>query len=222
MKTKTKILIVSILFCLSIVGLLFVIGKDKDTENNNSADDESEYYVIDEEIVNDLKENLGKGTNGDVVNVENTYDKDGNRQYIYTFSNGNTETLTIHHDDNYDSGVSNFTSDDNEKINPGDNKEDVIDADDDQEDINNPDDGQEDITDPDDGHEDIDNPEDQEDLGTVYERFLAMSSEMQFAFYETFDSHEEYMEWYRKAQSEFLALHPTIEIGDGDYIVYGE
>lgn len=75
----------------------------------------------------------------------------------------------------------------------------------------------EDIDDQDDGDED----RKEENLGTVFERFMAMSQEEQASFYLSFENPEDFYKWYDAAEKEYKALHPTIIIGEGEIIDIG-
>ncbi len=44
---------------------------------------------------------------------------------------------------------------------------------------------------------------------TEFEWYIALSGEEQLAFYNTFPSAKEFMEWYNAAKAEYDALHPT-------------
>lgn len=50
----------------------------------------------------------------------------------------------------------------------------------------------------------------------TYEQYNAMSPEEQLAFFESFDSMEEFVRWYNDAKAKYEAENPDIEIGDGE------
>lgn len=195
-KTNNK-LVIALLVCLVLISATaLVLYKIKDNNNqtiSSENNEDTEEPIISEETVKDLKENLGKGTNGDVVKVEESRNDNDEKQYTYIYKDGSTQTITIRN------------IDDVENIGNVDNKDDSDNKDN--------------------GHKDDDNDkkddEPEETPGTVYERFLLMTPDEQFAFFETFDSQKEYMEWYQAAQAEYLSLHPTIEIGENQVIDFG-
>lgn len=51
---------------------------------------------------------------------------------------------------------------------------------------------------------------------TEYEKYNAMSGEEQEAFIDSFESIQAFMDWYNAAKAEYDALHPGIDIGDGN------
>lgn len=51
---------------------------------------------------------------------------------------------------------------------------------------------------------------------TSYEAYNAMSPDEQLAFYNTFESMEDFVAWYNAAKAEYDAQNPDIEIGDGN------
>ena len=51
---------------------------------------------------------------------------------------------------------------------------------------------------------------------TAYEWDNSLSGEEQMKFFNTFDSMEEFVNWYNAAKAEYDRLHPDIEIGDGN------
>lgn len=50
---------------------------------------------------------------------------------------------------------------------------------------------------------------------TAFEQYEAMSAEQQRAYMMTFETMEDFFDWYNKAKAEYDALHPDIEISDG-------
>lgn len=50
----------------------------------------------------------------------------------------------------------------------------------------------------------------------TYEEYNAMSGEEQMAFFNTFDSMEDFVAWYNAAKEKHDSEHPDIEIGDGN------
>lgn len=50
----------------------------------------------------------------------------------------------------------------------------------------------------------------------TYEEFWAMDGDAQLAYKESFESVEEFYEWYNAAKEEYAAAHPGIDAGDGN------
>lgn len=50
---------------------------------------------------------------------------------------------------------------------------------------------------------------------TAFEQYEAMSAEQQREFMMSFETMEDFFDWYNKAKAEYDALHPDIEISDG-------
>ena len=50
----------------------------------------------------------------------------------------------------------------------------------------------------------------------TYEEFWAMDGDAQLAYKESFESVEEFYEWYNVAKAEYDAAHPGVDAGDGD------
>ena len=50
----------------------------------------------------------------------------------------------------------------------------------------------------------------------TYEEFWAMSGKEQQAYYESFDSVDDFFAWYNAAKAEHEAAHPGIDAGDGE------
>lgn len=174
-------------------------------ETINTNKDISNSYISNETIT-DLKDNLGKGTNGGVNKVDQTINENGEKEYIFHYEDGNTQTITIVNDD---SKPNIEVIDPNEPIQQ---QEDTK-----QEDSSTQEQSEESsIEEPVIQEEDSTVPE---PSGTVYERYLNMSSREKYAFYKSFESQQAYLEWYRAAQAEYLALHPTIEVGSNQKVV---
>ena len=143
---------------------------------------------LSDEVVFDLKNNIGNGTNGGVTNVEKKVNEKGEDQYVFTYTDGSFDTITIvdKEDGSTVEDIGSLPQEDEELT-----KEETT--------------SQEEV------EEEIEQP--QEEFDTVYERYLHMSKYDQYLFYKTFDSLSDYVEWYKAAQAEYNALHPTIEVG---------
>lgn len=63
---------------------------------------------------------------------------------------------------------------------------------------------------------DVTTPPTTDETVTSYEWYHAMSGAEQKAFIESFDSIEDFFAWYNSAKAEYEALHPDVEIGDGN------
>ena len=50
----------------------------------------------------------------------------------------------------------------------------------------------------------------------TYEEYWAMSGKEQQAYYESFDSVEDFFAWYNTAKAEYEAANPGIDAGDGE------
>lgn len=202
MKTNKKLIIIVCLVVIVISSILLIVFINNNKKNNNEINTnekteevDSSQSVLSEEVINDLKNNLGKGTNGDVVSVEQRKNDKGENQYIFTYNDGSTQTITVK-DKEGGSGV--------EDIDPDPQEEQP----------------QEDPQEEDPGQQEEEQP--QEPLGTVYERYLNMSKREQYFFFKSFDSQSEFVKWYKAAQEEYSKLHPTIEVGKDQYIDFGE
>lgn len=55
-------------------------------------------------------------------------------------------------------------------------------------------------------------PSNQEYVQTEYERYMAMSGDEQYEFFQSFESPEAFMNWLNAAQAEYEELHPTKEL----------
>lgn len=192
-KNIIKIVCLTVIVVASILLIVFMNnrGKDKQLVEEKTEEASNNQSILSNDVINDLKNNIGKGTNGDIVDVVQSKNEKGEDQYIFTYIDGTTQTITIK-DQEGGSGVEEI------EVNP-------------QED--NPQE-EEPI------HED-EEEEPQEDLGTVYERYANMSKYEQYAFYKTFDSQSDFVEWYKAAQAEYLKLHPKIEVGKDQVIDFG-
>ena len=210
---STKKLVVYIVVCtllvcaISIIFIKSIINDNSNTQSINEIDDSNINItdnnnkntnevdsIISKDTINDLKDNLGKGTNGDVNKVEQTVNENGEEEYIFHYTDGTTQTVTIK-DAEGESGIEEMTNIDE--------PDPIIEEEPKQEE-------------PVVQEEEPQTPP--EASGTVYERFSNMTSKEQYAFYKSFNSHSEYMEWYKAAQAEYNALHPVIEIGSNKRI----
>jgi hypothetical protein len=50
----------------------------------------------------------------------------------------------------------------------------------------------------------------------TYEEYWAMSGKEQAEYYNSFDSAEDFFEWYNAAKAKYDADHPDIDVGDGE------
>lgn len=196
-KMNKKLIIIvlcSIVVAVSLVSI-FIFSNNKN-ENKSIAEEKTQEInnnesELSEEVINDLKNNLGKGTNGDVASIEQRKNDKGEDQYIFTYNDGTIQTITIK-DRKDGSGIEDFGQDEDKP--------------------------QEEIPEKDEPSQE----EPQEDLGTVFERYINMSKREKFFFYRSFDSQSEFVKWYEAAQEEYSKLHPTIELGEDQYIVFGD
>ena len=60
-----------------------------------------------------------------------------------------------------------------------------------------------------------------EETGTVYEKYMNMSNEEKASFYLSFDNPDDFFTWLNNAEAEYIALHPTIVVGEDDVIDFG-
>lgn len=197
MKKKNKILLITSLSILIIVSAIFLFSIVNREEKNIIDEDLSQEEVesvIPQEVIDDLKENVDKGHNGDVVDVKQEKDSDNNRTYTYVLSDGNTKTITIR------------------KAKEGEEASSLV-----------PDDFPLDIDDNNDEEKpDSQEKDDQasEDYGTVYEKFINMSGKEQTSFYRSFENPDDYYEWLEKAEAEYYRLHPDIVVDEGEVIEF--
>ena len=206
MKSK-KTLIIPICICFSLIVIssiylfrLTSIDKTQDESINNNEEniEDDENSILSKETINDLKENLGKGTNGDISEINESVNEKGEKQYRYTFTDGTTQTITIRNAEDVDNV-----------------EETIIDEEDDVEDQQD-----EDVQDEDEQDETEQIPE--ESPSTVYERYLNMSRYEKYAFYNSFATHQEYADWYDAAKAEYMKLHPNIEVGENQVIDFSD
>lgn len=54
-----------------------------------------------------------------------------------------------------------------------------------------------------------------------YEEYSALSAEEQHKYYDSFDSADDFFEWYNAAREEYEKAHPAIEVSNGDIIDLG-
>lgn len=213
--TKKLLITISICLLLIVISSFYLVKltssnntNQKESINNNDISQEKDIdntidepinnsYITDETI-NDLKDNLGKGTNGGVNKVDQSTNENGEKQYIFHYEDGDIKTITIVNDDSK-SNIEEINPDDDTNLDEGNNDPQQ------QEEPDSSKISQEQA------------PPEQEIIeespGTVFERYQNMTSREKYAFYKSFDSQQAYLEWYKAAQAEYLALHPTIEIG---------
>ncbi|MDO5440720.1 MAG: hypothetical protein Q4F12_04210 [Erysipelotrichaceae bacterium] len=156
--------------------------------------------IISNETVNDLINNLGKGVNNDYEELEELTNELGETVYIYHYNDGTSQKITIRN-------VDNLTPEDFNEIDDENNlSEQALDED-----------NQDDSSDTkEDSVKEKFVPEGEP--GTVYERYLNMSSTEQYAFYRCFDNRKDFLEWLEAAQKEYENLHPEIVVGSGQIV----
>lgn len=196
MKKSKKIIIcaLSIVIVISTIVLVMLIKNvnNSNIENQtiNEVNDNEEDNVIAQEKIDELKDDLGKGKNGDVVDVIEGQDENKNKTYTYVHEDGSSQTITIRKaKEGEQSGV----------IESGD--------------IENKEEDDEQTSDPE--------PPKEEELGTVYEKFMAMSASEQSSFYKSFENPEDFYTWFDKAEEEYNRLHPQIVVGKDEVIDFG-
>lgn len=233
MKKYKKLLIVITVFVLLIVVSSVYLYKiasfdnfqvdetiNSDIENENVIENVAEKATenetnsnsnISDETVADLKENLGKGTNGGANKVEVIEYDNGEKDYVYYYQNGDVHKVSVVNESGA-SGIEAIESDQSQEepeSEGGHNQQEEANSDED--------------TDSQDPQEEQQSPQQEiieKSPGTVYERYSNMTSREKYAFYKSFESREAYLEWYRAAQAEYLALHPTIEVGSDQKLVF--
>lgn len=210
MKKNTKILLISllsVLFIVLVVVELLLNGQSNNLINNDTSIKEDNTSIIEkpkppvelkQETIDDLKNNVGKGSDGDVVKVEEGKDDNNNRTYTYTFKDGNTQTITIRKETEEERIKREENV--NQSNNNTEDKEPIIEE-------NNPQENHEELI--------------EEETGTVYERYMNMSSEEKAAFYLSFDNTDDFFIWLSNAEAEYKALHPTIVVGENEVIDFG-
>lgn len=69
--------------------------------------------------------------------------------------------------------------------------------------------------------DDIDDRNKPSDYGTVYEKFMHMSSDDQTKFYESFDDPKDFYKWFEAAEAEYNKLHPKIVVDVDEVVDFG-
>lgn len=156
--------------------------------------------IISNETVNDLISNLGNGVNNDYEELEELTNELGETVYIYHYNDGTSQKITIRN-------VDNLTPEDFNDIDDENNlSEQALDED-----------NQDDSSDTkEDSVEEKFVPEGEP--GTVYEKYLNMSSTEQYAFYRCFNNKRDFLEWLEAAQKEYEILHPEIVVDIGQTV----
>ena len=188
------------------------VVKDNDVSNASNS-------ILSVETIKDLKENLGKGANGDVTKIDQSVNEKGEKQYIITHNDGSKQTITIRDIENDGEGsrtniedtADDETSDSTTPVHKDSQVNPINPSAEDEQSEQKENDGSDEI-------EQLP----KESLGTVFERYCNMTSREQYAFYKSFASRQEYLEWYAAAEAEYAALHPTIEVGSNQEIDFSD
>lgn len=212
-RNKNLVTLIGICFVLIVISSIYLYKivndvnsyvQDFSIDNNDLVNDPTyEFEIVDDNpLFKDLRDNLGKGTNGDVNKIEQSTNELGEKEYIYHYTDGSTQTVTVKH-------IENLSDEEYQNI-----VEQQIQNNDDNDPSNNDQDDAE--------SEDITQQEPEfvapEATGTVYERYLNMSSREQYSFYKSFKDRDEFMKWHDAAQAEYYELHPNIEISKNDVL----
>lgn len=209
MKKKKRIVVVllSLAIVISTIVLIMLTKSNNQELNINDGNQDikeeskDNLLILSQEKIDELKQNLGKGKNGDVVDVVEDVDKDNNKTYTYITDTGSSKTITIR------------------KAKEGEQTG-LIDVDEDLP-FDIEDENQESQQEPENPSDPGQNEPTQEDLGTVYEKFMNMSASEQAAFYKSFENPEDFYVWFDQAEAEYNKLHPQIIVGKDEVIDFG-
>lgn len=94
---KKRIIIIASISIIIIAITLIILVRPNSTDNQvvETGDNSTQVTIEVQEKFDNLKENLGKGTNGDVTSVKESSNDNGEKQYVYTYKDGSTQTITV-------------------------------------------------------------------------------------------------------------------------------
>ena len=193
----TKLMALCVAFVMIFCVLATGCGKNADDTAQNNA-------VTDGETIENPQDNAGN-----IDTETNTPADDGKDDAENADTSDTSESPDDKENVPDDSGESTNESEGNTEDTPGDTKDEETDEED-TEDTSGGDD------------ESSDTGSEQPDSGTegavTYESYNAMSGEKQQEFIDSFDSIGDFVAWYNDAKAEYEAMHPGVEIGNGDVI----